>query len=247
MFQGPLHGFLTVGSQITFVVIHLCLDSNNFLYGKHNTIIIPDCIQVKVKMVGTVKLDNGLELKRVLYVPDFKYNLISVHKLCLDKNIKISFIVDLCVMQDGLKKPLLLGKLRNNLYYAEEKLVSMTNETLSQQYISSAEAYKNKNTHNAARCVQEKMSLSQEKIELWYLRLEHMPFNRLNIVFSYLQCKEFDKNLCTLCPLGKQTKKPFNKSAIKTTDSFQLVHIDLWGPLKFTTKIEVQYFLHCCE
>ena len=78
---------------------HICCDITvfnqyNALTGRHNTIIIPDGAYVKVKFVGTIQLNNGLKSKGVFYVPDFKYNLIFVHKLCLDR----SFVADLCVM-----------------------------------------------------------------------------------------------------------------------------------------------------
>ena len=103
---------------------------HDVLKGKQNTIIIPDGAQVRVKFIGTVWLNNALKLNRVLYVPDFKYNLISVHKLCLDRNIKIIFVANMCVMQETLKKPLLLGKLKNNLYFVEERLVPIANGDL---------------------------------------------------------------------------------------------------------------------
>lgn len=82
---------------------HICCDLTLFnhykaLTGRHNSIIIPDGAHVKIKFFGSVQLNNGLKLHGVLYVPDFKYNLISVHRLCLDKKIKISFVADLCVM-----------------------------------------------------------------------------------------------------------------------------------------------------
>ena len=94
--------------------------------------------------------------------------------------------------------------------------------------MQSTNSHRNKAIHNTTVCVQEKVDHSSKKIKFWHLRLGHIPLNRLQIVFPELECKDFDKNfLCTICPLGKQTKKPFHKSSIKTTDSLQLFHIDL--------------------
>ena len=80
---------------------HICSDislskKHDVLKGKQNTIIIPNGAHVSVKFIGTVWLDNGLKLNKVIYVRDFKYNIISVHKLCLDRNIKISCCKHVC-------------------------------------------------------------------------------------------------------------------------------------------------------
>lgn len=48
--------------------------------------------------------------------------------------------------------------------------------------------------------------------------------------------------MCNICPLRKQTHKSINRSVIKTTDSFQLVHVDLWGPMKFATRLRCRSF-----
>ena len=53
--------------------------------GKPHLITIPDRTQVKVEIVGTMNLLNGIVLKNV-YVPKFCFNLISVSKLVKDFN-----------------------------------------------------------------------------------------------------------------------------------------------------------------
>ena len=55
-------------------------------------------------------------------MPNFQFNLLSVHKLVKDLNFKIWFSVDHCILQESLtKKLLLLGKARNGLYYTLPK------------------------------------------------------------------------------------------------------------------------------
>ncbi|CAO2814010.1 unnamed protein product, partial [Amaranthus hypochondriacus] len=128
------------------------------------------------------------------------------------------------ILKEALKKPLLLGRLRSNLYYVEDKLVPIAHEDLLQLCRPPITENRSKTTLNTTVCVQEEDSQSLEKIKLWHLRLGHMPFNRLQIVFPDLHCKNFNKHfLCTVCPLGKQTRKPFHNSSIKTIDTFQLV------------------------
>ena len=130
----------------------------------------------------------------------------------------------MCVMQEGLKKPLLLGKLRNNLYFVEERLVPIANGDLMKKYEIPINESKNKDIYKSVVCLQGKMTQSLEKIKLWHLRLRHMPFSRLQILFPKMQCKDCDRNfLCIVCPLGKQTRKSFNRSLITTNNRFFLI------------------------
>lgn len=45
-----------------------------------------------VKQVGDVKLIKGISIENMLYVPDFRHNLLSVSKLL--QGIKMKFIFD---------------------------------------------------------------------------------------------------------------------------------------------------------
>lgn len=63
----------------------------------NNHIAIPNGKQVKVTHIGTIYLNNGIELQSVLFVPDFKFNLISIPKLCKDLNCSAIFINDTCI------------------------------------------------------------------------------------------------------------------------------------------------------
>lgn len=102
---------------------------------------------------------------------------------------------------------------------------------------------KNKRIENPIACVQNKASNNIDNIKLWHLRLGYIPFNRLHLVFPDLQCNAFDKSfLCTICPLGKQIRKTFQRSSIKTTNSFQVLHIDLWGHMKFPNRLKCNIF-----
>lgn len=47
-------------------------------------ITIPDDRKVHVQFIGTICLNNGVELREVLYVLEFHFNMISISKLCQD-------------------------------------------------------------------------------------------------------------------------------------------------------------------
>jgi len=50
-----------------------------------------------VTLGGNVKLDSHLLLKRVLYVPEFKFNLLSVSKLVAVQNMCIHIYPTECI------------------------------------------------------------------------------------------------------------------------------------------------------
>jgi len=47
---------------------------------------------------GMVILEGGLELKNVLYVPNLKWNLLSVPQLTDEENCVVKFTDKLCIM-----------------------------------------------------------------------------------------------------------------------------------------------------
>lgn len=67
-----------------------------------------------------------------------------------------------------------------------------------------------------------------------FTKLTHLPdFNTVN--FKYLRC--------IVCPLAKQTKRPFPTSSTTTVAPFDLLHIDLWGPYSIESIIGAKYFV----
>lgn len=55
------------------------------------TIFLPDGSVKRVKYVGDISLNFNILLKEVLYIPEFQYNLMSVHKLALSSCIQFLF------------------------------------------------------------------------------------------------------------------------------------------------------------
>lgn len=62
-------------------------------------ITIPDGRQIPVSHIDPVQLTKDIKLHNVLHIPDFEFNLISVHKLCHDLNCQIIFTHDSCFLQ----------------------------------------------------------------------------------------------------------------------------------------------------
>jgi hypothetical protein len=48
---------------------------------------------------------------------------------------------------------------------------------------------------------------------------------------------------CNICPAAKQTRQQFTLSSIKSTRSFQLLHVDIWEPYRHITHDGCNFFL----
>ena len=80
----------------------------------------------------------------------------------------------------------------------------------------------------------------QDELTLWHRRLGHASYNvlhkimRLKLV-SGLPEIPFNKNenFCDACAQGKQTRKSFkSKAPVSTSKSYELLHMDLFGPTR---------------
>ena len=73
---------------------------------------------------------------------------------------------------------------------------------------------------------------------LWHRRLGHASMKTLSklvkkdLVIGFLKLS-FDKNkICDACQFGKQVRNSFkSKNLISTSKSFELLHVDLFGPM----------------
>ena len=102
---------------------HICNDlflftnMNNISDANHK-ITTPNGTQHKVTKKGNIEIFVGILLKDVLYVLDFKFNHLSVYKICFDMGVTISFSQQSCFLQDPLMKTSLhLGNIHQGLYY----------------------------------------------------------------------------------------------------------------------------------
>ncbi|KAL2893569.1 Retrovirus-related Pol polyprotein from transposon RE1 [Bienertia sinuspersici] len=80
-----------------------------------------------ISHVGNVRLKNDLELKNVMYVPQFKHNLLLVQKLTRDTGCKVEFKPGYCVIvEEDLGNVRGIGKEKGGIYYLVNKdLTSM--------------------------------------------------------------------------------------------------------------------------
>ncbi|KAL4283202.1 hypothetical protein GQ457_16G007940 [Hibiscus cannabinus] len=64
------------------------------------TILLPNKTVVSVEFAGTVRLSDRFLLKDVLYVPDFRFNILAVSCLIRDSDLTVLFSRSHCLIQD---------------------------------------------------------------------------------------------------------------------------------------------------
>lgn len=81
-------------------------------------------------------------------------------------------------------------------------------------------------------------------IKLLHLRYGQIPFSRLTLLYPGLKisCTQEDL-ICIICPIARQHRLPFSHSDIKTHATFELLHVDLWGPYTNATRSGCKMFL----
>ncbi|XP_074344488.1 uncharacterized protein LOC141704308 [Apium graveolens] len=98
---------------------------------------LPTGASAKITHIGNLILKSVLVLKKVLYVPQFQHNLMSIHRLSEDNNCVVHFYPKGCTIIDAATKRIQAnGALQNVLYYLKDELVVITANSVSKQPIS---------------------------------------------------------------------------------------------------------------
>ncbi|XP_019240116.1 PREDICTED: uncharacterized protein LOC109220107 [Nicotiana attenuata] len=176
--------------------------------GNHK-VQVPTGSKCSVTHKGNASILGGCELKDVLYVPDFKFNLLLVSKLTKELWCCALFFPDFCVLK-GLYNGKVMGIGRENcgLYILKWK----------------------------EKPIEAMVTKGNDESSLWHMRLghpsimamKHIPALKNKAVDS-IQCN------CEVCPLAKQSRLKFPLSRSKTDCLFHLIHLDVWGPHKLPT------------
>ncbi|GJV11534.1 ribonuclease H-like domain-containing protein [Tanacetum coccineum] len=182
----------------------------------------PNGTQALITKIGDLKLNDNITLYDVLVVPEYTVSLISVHKLSRDNKLFVGFDDNHCYIQDlKANKNVGIGRQFNGLYLFD--VDSSCKKFVSNNCISSCFVSKT----------------------LWHQRLGHPADQVLDILKTTLNLDSqsaFD-HLCDTCNKAKQTREPFPLSDHKSSKIGELVHLDVWGPYKITSRDGFKYFL----
>ncbi|KAL5542382.1 hypothetical protein UlMin_010092 [Ulmus minor] len=114
---------------------HVCHDRALFESFEPNNVTsyvtLPNGQKVSIARIGTIRISSYLLLDKVLFVPSFKYNLISISALTKFSNCVIMFSADGCVIQDTTRA-IRIGKGNRvgNLYYLQNSVVKRKHQHL---------------------------------------------------------------------------------------------------------------------
>ncbi|KAJ0519517.1 putative RNA-directed DNA polymerase [Helianthus annuus] len=179
------------------------------------TVSHPNGTKAKVSKIGSIALAEGVILHDVFFVPTYSVNLLSVYKLSKDNKITVVFNENTCLLQDSKSgRVLVTGKQDNGLYFLK------------------------KDGNSINFCFN-----SLNNSNLWHSRLGHPADQVLSILKDDLGIVDVKKHACEICHRAKQVRSPFPLSEHKTSSVGDIVHLDVWGPYKVTSRDGFKYFL----
>ncbi|KAI9153283.1 hypothetical protein LWI28_008823 [Acer negundo] len=124
---------------------HICSKASAFVCikeVKHATVTLPDHTQIPVHFSGDVKLSSMITLKNVLFVPQFKFNLISVSALVSDSHLTVKFLPDCFIIQDlGTKRMIGRGDKCEELYVLNTKILNSVSNAFVNHVSAHLRAY----------------------------------------------------------------------------------------------------------
>ena len=181
----------------------------------NSVINLPNGGVAAITHIGNLTLQNGLLLKNVLYVPTFNHNLLSIRKLAQDNGCYATFTPTKCIILSNVGNSILAtGVIDNGLYCFVDPLQSRSNVAVYNDF------------------------------SLWHKRLGHVSKTTMQNMpkFKHLST-DSAAQVCITCPLAKFTKLPYHQSTSHASKTFDLVHLDIWGPYKVCTRGNFRYFL----
>ena len=93
---------------------------------KHTFVELPNGEKTKIDSIGSVKMSNSITLTDVLYVPDFKFNLLSISQLTQSLGCNVTFYPDYCVVQDLTQRRRLVRAGRVMVYIISQQAKFLT-------------------------------------------------------------------------------------------------------------------------
>ena len=180
--------------------------------------------------IGSIEISRELTLDHVLCVPSFKLNLISLSKLVYESNMSVIFTKQgSLITQDTIpwiKSMSKIGEIesKNGLFHLKIE---------PEAFCDSKKAF-----------AINKQVLADVASHVWHFRLGHLSLSRLKLISAHspdVMSKDYEH--CNVCYQAKQKKKSFPTSYIKSTNAFELLHCDLWGPYSVKTLQGHTYFL----
>ena len=192
-------------------------------------VYLPNSTKVSVSHIGSVKLPFGLILHDVLLVPSFGFNLVSVSKLTHDSSVSLLFQSQTCFIQDRItSRTIGLATTIKGLYQLQAQDFSPESTSIPPTSLVLAVSF----------------NFKPQDINLWHWRLGHPSEDRIRALTRCNPSVTVERiDHCEICHLAKQKRLSFPISNAIASKPFDLVHMDIWGPLHTPTHDGHSYFL----
>jgi hypothetical protein len=167
-----------------------------------SSVTLADGRSCRVTGEGTTSLTPNITLDRVLLVPEFPINLLSISKITKQLFCAVTFFPFHCVFQDlQTGRKIGTGHERGNDVYV------LTKETVPQCLI--------------AACT----STSSGSFLLWHKRLGHPSPRKLRAALPWVPVSHFQ---CESCILGKHARRSFPSCELASAPKpFDVIHCDI--------------------
>jgi hypothetical protein len=98
-------------------------------------------------------------------------------------------------------------------------------------------------TSTTRTCIANSVCVNKE--DLWHVRLAHPPIRKMHDIMKYYAYVDVNKKPmpCGVCHSSRQKKLPYNKSVHIAYVVFDLVNVDIWGPLSIPSIQGHKFFL----
>ncbi|KAK9689858.1 hypothetical protein RND81_09G086400 [Saponaria officinalis] len=163
---------------------------------------LPDSTTKTVTQIGEIRIHPLILLHEVLFVPEFKHNLLSVGKLLSTNGLLIHFDVHKCVVQDPARQTLIVGLKDGGLYRLQHGVVSNS---------ESQSVWLNKNSRKSnmfsscqscsLQCTTENRCKVHSRVELLHARLGHTSPTKL-LHISDIHNGDLKSFVCDTCVLA---------------------------------------------
>jgi transposase InsO family protein len=201
---------------------------------KHNsTVTIGDGKPLRGTHRGTIQISDALVLENVLYVPDLRFNLVSVRQLCKDRTIRVTF----------------------------DSWAAYIRSKPTQVVIAKAPFDASLGVFTLSASPSLSIAMTAQAVNpilLWHNRLGHLGFSEVvrlakeglldrdaTSACSAMTPDDIKNLFCEPCTMGKGTRQPSPVAPERATKPNERVHIDIWGPARTPTAGKARYLLTC--
>ncbi|XP_075106901.1 uncharacterized protein LOC142179908 [Nicotiana tabacum] len=199
-------------------------------------VLLPTGGQVSITKSEESSIFQDRTIHNVLYIQEFKYNMLSVSKITKELSCLDAFFPDFYLFQELFSgKVIGIGREGHGLYILQTNgLASSSHQPVNKGDTCLHHSLVNTITNLSNKPNGDIMNKTCDNTSLWHRILGHAPLRVLKNIDG-LKAVKLKDHLCTMCPLAKQSRLPFNLSNTCYAHPFDLEHADVWGPYRLST------------